>query len=224
MKIRNDLRIAATVTELLIAAVIIAVLLAVAFPSFQKLTEGSRNSTCIARLRDLGGAIVLYRADHQQQFPAAVGGYYPLDWGGVWYKPWVANRPNGHGLAAYTGGQAGLDKISYCPTNSSVSIQAPCVHPEGYPYVVNYYVMPSDPMPLRRSTELERPSQTIIALDSQKEGSTWGLGTRGHLDAQGGYRIREAHQGTANILWADGHVSARARRELIFANITGTFP
>ncbi len=209
--------------ELLVSIALLAALFLLAFPIYKTARARMLDTQCITNLRQVGKAVALYRAESNDQLPAAVGGYYPLDWGGVWYKPQVPQRPEGLGLAKYVGGEATLASITYCPHNRDPAPLRPCVHPHGYPYLVNYFLMPSDPMPLRRGAEFSRPSRTVLMLDSQNDGTLWGLGTKGQLDGQGGYRIRDAHLYGANILWADGSVSGLKRSKLIYANFTGIF-
>lgn len=207
-----------TLLELLAVVAIIGLLAALIIPVFGRTIEKSKAIKCAAQLHQLGVATAAYQGEHNGEFPAAVGGYYPLDWGGVWYSPVVPQKPNGLGLAAYTDGPAELYKLSVCPLNHNNAVSPPCVNPVGYPYVVNYYVMASLPKTICRNVQIAQPSKMIVMMDSVS-GSLWGLGVTGNLDAQGGYRIRESHSGKANILWADGHVSSLSRAEIRYDNL-----
>ncbi len=222
MKTRRLRSAGMSLTELLIVLSLLAVVAAFCIPAFQSVFGKQRGAICTSQLHQLGLAIIAYTADNDGKYPPSVGGYYPeAGWGGVWYHPSIPSNPNGLGLAAYTGGTDALFRLSVCPLNLSKSIVPPCVNPYGYPYMVNYHVMPSLPYPIRRNVSIPLPSKTIMMMDCAT-GTSWALGTPTTTEGGGWQRVREAHYGKANMLWADGHVSAHRKSEIIHSNVNFT--
>lgn len=66
-----------TLIELLVVVAVIAILVALLFPVFQKVRENARRATCMSNQRQLGMAIMQYIADTDEQFPWS----YSLDSG-----------------------------------------------------------------------------------------------------------------------------------------------
>ena len=53
-----------TLIELMVAVLIIGILVAVAIPMFGSVAESTRDTTCIANLRTISGALAQYNAEH----------------------------------------------------------------------------------------------------------------------------------------------------------------
>jgi len=66
-----------TLTELMVVAVIIGILVAVAMPVFLNATSNTKLKTCMASLRLMDGAIQTYGADNQVD-PASLNDLVPL--------------------------------------------------------------------------------------------------------------------------------------------------
>ena len=58
-----------TLAELLVVIGIIAVLSALAYPAYQRVTESGRATACTANLRQLGAALALYLGDNNNIMP-----------------------------------------------------------------------------------------------------------------------------------------------------------
>lgn len=61
-----------TLMELLVVMVIVAGLAAMAFPVSQRVMAGARASTCMTNLKEIGAALQLYLADHNNTMPKLV--------------------------------------------------------------------------------------------------------------------------------------------------------
>lgn len=204
--------------EVLVAISLAIVLIAFGISGIRGISIKSRAITCLSQLRQIGQAFSGYLSENNGRYPPSVGGYYPeVGWAGIWYRPTTAAKPHGLGLAAYTGGEDQLMKLSVCPENRSSVIVPPCINPYGYPYIVNYHLLPSLPFPICQINNVRQPSKTLLLADCVKD-SDWALGTPTLLEAGGGWRLSEKHQDRLNVLWADGHASSLRKIELSEAN------
>lgn len=67
-----------TLIELLVVIAIIAILAAILFPVFAKAKESAKKSSCLAQMRQLAAAVMMYAADNDDTFlPASVRGTNP---------------------------------------------------------------------------------------------------------------------------------------------------
>ncbi len=66
--------VAFTLIELLVVVGIVAVLIAIIVPSYQRVTAGSRSAACLSNLRQLGAAVNLYLGENQMIMPALAAG------------------------------------------------------------------------------------------------------------------------------------------------------
>jgi prepilin-type N-terminal cleavage/methylation domain-containing protein/prepilin-type processing-associated H-X9-DG protein len=73
MKCRNR-GLGFTLIELLVVIAIVAVLVAIAFPVTTRMAEASRATACVSNLNNLGVALNLYVADHNQTLPTLAAG------------------------------------------------------------------------------------------------------------------------------------------------------
>lgn len=67
-------RLAFTLVELLVVLGVIAVLIAILVPSYQRVTASGRSAACLSNLRQLGTALNLYLGEHQMIMPALAAG------------------------------------------------------------------------------------------------------------------------------------------------------
>lgn len=61
-----------TLIELLVVVAILAILAALAFPVFANIRDKSHVATCLSNLRQIGGAVMQYTADHNGSLPPNV--------------------------------------------------------------------------------------------------------------------------------------------------------
>ena len=67
-------RLGFTLVELLVVIAVIAVIAGIAFPVFQRVTEGGRATACVSNLRQLGAGLSLYLGEHNMVMPALKAG------------------------------------------------------------------------------------------------------------------------------------------------------
>ncbi len=68
-------RRAFTLVEILVVIAIVALLSAIIFPTFVLVREKARRTSCLSNLKQIGGAMEMYRADYDGRFPFAVDPY-----------------------------------------------------------------------------------------------------------------------------------------------------
>lgn len=91
-----------TLIELLVVIAIIAILAAILFPVFVQAKESAKQTQCIAQMRQLGQAMMLYGGDHDDTWPAVVNGTqvpgYPPQ------HPWIGyDTRNAGNIGGYYG-------------------------------------------------------------------------------------------------------------------------
>src|SRR6187397_1832189 len=68
-----------TLLEILVVLVIIAGLIALAIPVFQRVLEGGRATSCVSNLRNIGVALNVYLAEHNMVMPVLKTGHATRD-------------------------------------------------------------------------------------------------------------------------------------------------
>ncbi len=207
-----------TLIELLTVIAIIGILAAILIPVVGKVRESARKSQCASQLRGIHQAITLYMGESRNFYPPAYGGVINTSLTWWWYK---ADSP----LAAYVGsggaGKRAWIDHSICVTGrAEANVEPPGV--PGYPYVVNYNVMPNYNASIAfkaiPSSAVARPSQTILMADSGRAG-VWGVGFSNVTpEANNWSRVVEIHGERTNVLWCDGHVTAARKTEITQEN------
>lgn len=201
--------------ELLAVIGVIGILAAILIPVVGKARESATKAQCVAQLRSIHQAIGLYLGDNRQVYPPAYGGVIDSSQTWWWYK-WESP------LAAYAGPKANLSwiKLCICETGrTDANVQPPGV--PGYPYVVNYNVMPNYNAALNfravNASVVSHPASTLLMADSGRQG-VWGVGFSNVTPVENNWgRVAGAHGGRANMLWCDGHVSSESVNEITSA-------
>ncbi len=208
-----------TLTEMLLAVGAVAVLLALAFPSLSRAYDNSKRAGCMNNLKAIGAAAHLYASEHDGQLP------------GILSTPGEGGAPaNQHGgeqwdvqIMPYLGlGPAvptdNIKTVFYCPA----SVRNPsAAMSRQLSYGWNSRITANPPYNSKRIGNLQQPSTTLLAVDnkllsSEPDRNSVTFGSAGNTIyindnlSQLGRVAYERHEGTANVLFADGSVSARA--------------
>lgn len=195
-----------TLVEMLCTIALVAILVAMLFPAYSAIMAKTKQARCASQLRQVHQVIALYANDHDQYYPPTYGSL--VDPSATWW--WYQDTSP---LADYIGADS-WSAITICPLNRTAQVITSNSHVKGYAYVVNYNVMATtgNSYKLRKLTYIPLPSSIILMADSVAN-STWGWGfdnTDPANPTYGGFpRMCNTHQGKANILWCDGHVTSQ---------------
>ena len=175
-----------TLLEVLAVVAIIAILAAVLIPGVKRGIESANAAKCISNLRQIGSANSLYAGEHNG-ITAAIDYWRNSpalrEWR-VWYTE----------LEPYFNGQVPGQDILRCPSTKN-----------GQTYSLNMQLCGF------RLQQLNHPSQTIFLVEDTDGGWT---SIRPSEGAPGGANpVQLRHNGKANFLFVDGHVSPMTYQE-----------
>ncbi len=205
-----------TLVELLTVIAIIGILAAILIPVVGRVRENARAAGCLSNLKSIGTAFQLYAADNKGLYPAlrfrnqnkGVSGTNPSE------ENWQIE------LSAYQSrelnniaqSKADTDSYVFCPEfvsryrndpkwNSSTTSAG---------YGMNPNIGVSGVWDFRfRATQIVHPARTILVGESGDHflniASVWTPSTSAMTGYSGGDPVR--HRGSANYLFADGHVA-----------------
>jgi len=206
---KNKLRKAFTLVELLVVIGIIAVLIAILLPVLAKAKELTNRISCASNLRQLGTALMMYLNENKQWYPApGVEAQYE-DW-----IYWQSGRDiNQSRIVPYLGKRFS-PKVFRCPSDNP--------HPTGlyqYSYTINYRFTGwrQDPnVPPCRQTKVIHPAQKIVFIDENDltvDDACW---APDHYASDQHNQLSNRHDksvestanpkfGRGNVVFADGH-------------------
>lgn len=175
-----------TLVEILVAASIVSILMAILLPCALGLRRRAWQVSCATRLRQMGMALQMYREEFGDLLPHEDGGDTRPPHGCGWYQV----------LPRY----AGDPRIMQCP-----------LHPTGEPgfsLKMNGLLSQGGAVFLPYA-RLSRPSQTVLLFDGRTDNPGVRSLPKGDWDS-----ASDRHGGATNLLFCDGHVAAfRARAD-----------
>ncbi|OGV62440.1 MAG: hypothetical protein A3K19_33310 [Lentisphaerae bacterium RIFOXYB12_FULL_65_16] len=183
-----------TLIELLVVIAIIAILASLLLPALGKAKERSLTALCSSRLKQLTVGFIGYADDFDE--------YLPSTWNatdGTWAK-FLSNQK--YFAAGGTQILVELDNnILYCPANRSPESLA-----WGTSWSTNYQAnadaMGWNQLPFRRLAKIQKPKETLIAMDAQDTGYF----SYAFMVPVAGSRNPYLHQRGGNALFFDSHV------------------
>jgi len=181
-----------TLIELLVVIAIIAILAAILFPVFAKAREAARATSCRSNLKQVGNAFMMYVQDYDEVYPDRGGN------GGAGLPSFRQT------LQTYTKNTA----VFQCPSNPQKNTIADAATTNGiYPAIGRSYGMNAR-IAFAPMAFIQAPAQKILTAELMNQnwtdyGSNWWTGAPGNWT--NGFA---GHSGTANYLFADGHVKA----------------
>lgn len=206
-----------TLVELLVALAIVAVLATLIIHATARARLTGQQTECASNMRQIGAALALFAAEHDDEFPSSAHTNEKESWI-LTLRPYVNN----------------VDKVRICPADPRAEER---LREQLSSYVLNEYVCVPLTDPFGRVKEsfcrrslLPRPAETItvfIGADDLDLGVSsdhthsrnWRRWEAVITDIQpdrfrAGRPARDRDHGTANYLFADGHVESREAKWL----------
>lgn len=199
-------RKAFTLIELLTAIVIVATLMVMGLRLTKSLSKKQKQMTCIRQLSQVYITFRLYTAENRNLYPRS---FFRVPY----WQNWWGESP----LSVYAGGKEIWEAMVICPENRTSTLAAP-TGAKGYPYTANYNILrataPADSSEYDQINvaALQNASKIILIIDSKNTNADWGIGF--NSTSSGWSRVSAHHNGQANALWADGHVSSTALSQI----------
>jgi prepilin-type N-terminal cleavage/methylation domain-containing protein/prepilin-type processing-associated H-X9-DG protein len=209
----NSAHKAFTLIELLVVIAIIAILASILFPVFARARENARRSSCQSNLKQIGLAVMQYSGDYDEKLPPTS---FLKDWTPTYAEPWQSLvQPYVKSVQLFKcPSNASTRSINYVPSGQpAIAVSYLCngggnVGNEGQwggktPMPV---VMPTGDGSYYRNaatglSEIASPSQLILVGEGADRADPWFYPQFSDMKMQN-------HLGTANFLFADGHVKS----------------
>ncbi len=188
----NSRKAGISLVEVLVLLLIISVLAFLLLPHLGRMVEKSRDSQCVARLKNFHTGFMLYSAEHNGEIPP-YRVFTPLPDGTTHRGDFWSTQ-----IKPYISPDAPWGKHILCPSEK--------VLPSNH-YAMNSNISYGPGMPPERLNSIPLPSKRFLMGD----GNATSRITAGNFIAETMFR----HSGdTMNILFLDGHVEGRILRDV----------
>lgn len=218
------MRRAFTLIELLVVIAIVALLAALLLPALRSARENARKAQCQGNLRQIGMLAQIYAADCSDYLPASYDGEpgsptIPR----TWFEKLLVNSLGLRKANYVIGTGAGGERVFTCPSVPDRGDKGITWEELGYGW--NYRGLTWDDAPWYayfgqtiRVSGVPQPTRTIMAGDSNEGGITlYVVAPLTFLGVPGdpAYVPDCRHNGSANIMFVEGHVESLSRGVLI---------
>jgi prepilin-type processing-associated H-X9-DG protein/prepilin-type N-terminal cleavage/methylation domain-containing protein len=201
-----------TLIELSIVVAIAVVLTAIALPAFKSATGRANQAKCISNLREISSALSFFSMENNGEYPRTqtfgTGGSTSWEFeGGFWFNA----------LGDYLAEHRRFDrtKVATGPFPQKIPFACGAAKPHGWGKAgidvgLNGYILKAGNVsePRVRNVNIVSPSKTLMVADSNDK---WQIGNSANFVTDG---ISFRHNGTANVIFFDGHVSQIRKSQL----------
>ena len=225
-----------TLIEMLVVLAVLSIIAALLFPVFARARERARQATCASNLRQIGMAAMQYIGDNDGRLFNVTP--YADDFGSVTHWSHCTHQtPGSEEVRVDTGcGPLGpfLKSAAVWRCPSASGLKAATYYDQVPPaYGLNwaYSRMEHDQERPVALAQAEAPAETIFAADSAVYNTVYSSSAPSwsayvYLPSEHASSVHGRHSGMVNVLWLDGHVTARrpvapdaARRSLNIGDI-----
>ncbi|MCK5654830.1 MAG: prepilin-type N-terminal cleavage/methylation domain-containing protein [Candidatus Aureabacteria bacterium] len=198
-----------TLIELLVVIAIISVLAGILLPSLGQAREKAKQVVCLSNISQLGKAWMMYTRDYDGNCcPSYYGPGNP-----AWdFENYLDDDGNSAWKLGLLGPYTASGEIGQCPSFDGNGWGRPYT---GYAYNATY-IGGDWPGPSARIGQIQDPAGTVVFADG---GFGNPVSAQNYLRAPSdplyiAGKVHFRHNGTANICWADGHVSLTTTKHL----------
>lgn len=205
-------RRAFTLVEILVVISIVAILGALAFPAFSSAISKSQSSEAMSNLRQIGGGILLYVQENNQELPKS--------WGDSAAD--VGQRQHWQeAVDPYVGGRKNLNSV-WDHARNDVWVSPMATEDHGQHYGLNLFIFMGSDNPWQyKYNRIPNHAGLVIVGETNVNSSQFDPQQEPTYDGSSVTKYRVSHPGNrALYLFADGHVESLAGDQGVAVNPT----